>query len=48
MTVTYVIHKYAGTSEDRTVTVAGEAAGLVLTFQNEQAKVGITILEIRP
>ena len=47
MTVTYIIHKYAGMSEDKTVTVTGDAAKLVLSFQNEQEKVGITILEVK-
>lgn len=47
MTVTYIIHKYAGTSEDKTVIVTGEAAKLALSFQNEQEKVGITILEVK-
>ena len=46
MTVTYIIHKYAGTTEDRTLRVTGEAAKLALSFQNEQEKVGITILEV--
>ena len=44
MVVEYIIHKCAGTNEDKTVTVSGETASSVLEYQNRQDEVGITIL----
>ena len=46
MKVKYIIHKYAGRNEDKTVTVSGETAKTVLEYQYKQDEVGITILEI--
>lgn len=46
MTVTYIVHKYAGTQDDKAVTVTGEIAKLVLSYQHDQNAVGITILEV--
>jgi hypothetical protein len=48
MTVTYIIHKYAGTDEDRTVTVTGDLAKIVLFWAEQQVEVGITIIEVKP
>lgn len=37
-TVTYIIHKYAGTSKDKTVTVAGAAAEEIARLRQEIAE----------
>jgi hypothetical protein len=45
--VKYVIHDYAGQHGiDHEAVVSGNIADLVLVYQDRQAEVGITILEI--
>ena len=48
MTVTYTILRYAGRPEDKTVTVAGELAKLVMSYADKPEQVGIKILEVKP
>jgi hypothetical protein len=46
-TVTYTVHNYAGIrGDDRTFTVQGAAAELVLSFRDAQTEGGITIITI--
>jgi len=44
MTVTYTIIRYAGRPENKTVTVTGELAKLVMSYADKPEKVGIKIL----
>jgi hypothetical protein len=46
--VTYIIHRYAGTDEDRTVTVTDKTAEEVSRYRSAegQRELGITILSI--
>ena len=47
MHVTYTIHDYAGRKgEDRTVTVSGHHAALVMAYSKHQDEVGITIADV--
>ena len=48
MTVTYTILRYAGRPEDKTVTVTGELAKLVMSYADKPEKVGVKILEVKP
>jgi len=42
--ITYIIHKYAGTDENRRFDVYGTTADEVRSFKNKQDQVGITIV----
>ena len=47
MKVTYIVHNYNSVKgDDRTFTVTGDMAKLVLEYQHKQHEVGITILEV--
>lgn len=48
MTVTYTILRYAGRQEDKTVTVTGELAKLVMSYADKPEKIGIKVLEVQP
>ena len=48
MTVTYTILRCAGRPEDKTVTVTGDMAKLVMSYADKQGEVGIKILEVKP
>ena len=47
MTVTYTILRYAGRPE-KTVTVTGDMAKLVMSYADKQEDIGIKIVEVKP
>jgi len=46
MEITYTVHNYAGKGIDKTFTVSGNIAKLVMEYEHKQDEIGITILEI--
>ena len=47
MTVTYTILRYAGRPE-KTVTVTGDMAKLVMSYADNQEEIGIKIVDVKP